>query len=163
MKKKIEILLSQIKIMERKMPREISKFLTQDHRACDEAFSEVENSILNKKTDGLDKKFQEFADDFLNHFKMEEEVMFPVFEERTGMFEGPTQVMRMEHQQMKGLIAQMQGDVEKGNYEHFLGLAETFMILTQQHNAKEEQMLYNMADQVLGDVESEVIEKMKNI
>jgi len=149
--------------MENQMPQEISKFLTHDHRRCDEAFSELENSILNKKSEGLKEKFEEFSKDFLTHFRMEEEIMFPAFEERTGMMEGPTQVMRMEHQQMKLLIAQMQDDIEKGNHDHFLGLAETFMILTQQHNAKEEQMLYNMADQVLADMESEVVQKMKNI
>jgi hypothetical protein len=31
----------------------------------------------------------------------------------------------------------------------------------QQHNMKEEQILYNMADQILGDIESDVVAKMK--
>ena len=145
------------------MPQEISKFMTEDHKKCDEVFSELENSILNKKTDGIEKKFEEVSNDFLRHFKMEEEVMFPAFEARTGMSEGPTQVMRMEHNQMKHVIYQMEDDIKKGDYDHFLGLSETFIILVQQHNAKEEQMLYNMMDQALEDIEAETVEKMKNI
>ena len=32
----------------------------------------------------------------------------------------------------------------------YLGLSETLMVLTQQHNMKEEQMLYHMMDQTFG-------------
>jgi hemerythrin-like domain-containing protein len=74
---------------------------------------------------------------------------------------GPTQIMRMEHEQMRHVIAQMEQDTVSGSFDHFLGLAETFMILVQQHNMKEEQILYNMADQILGDIESDVVAKMK--
>ena len=36
------------------------------------------------------------------------------------------------------------------------------MILLQQHNMKEEQMLYAMCDNVLADQADELVEKMKN-
>ena len=141
----------------------ISKFMTDDHRRCDEVFSEVENSILDKNFDGIEKKVDDFINDMLTHFKMEEEVMFPKIEERTGMSEGPTEIMRMEHNQMRQVLMQMQEATSNKDWEQFLGLADTFMILVQQHNAKEEQILYSMADNILSDVKDEIIENMKNV
>ena len=37
----------------------------------------------------------------LQHFCAEEQVLFPAFEEQTGMLTGPTQVMRSEHMQLR--------------------------------------------------------------
>ena len=38
--------------------------------------------------------------------------------------------------------------VENRDKENYLGLSETLMMLMQQHNMKEEQVLYRMMDQV---------------
>ena len=141
----------------------IGEFMTDDHRKCDSVFSEAENSILNKEYEGIEQKVERLITDMLNHFKMEEEVMFPKIEERIGMSEGPTEVMRMEHNQIRQIMLQMQEAIKTSNWEQFLGLADSFMILVQQHNAKEEQILYSMADNVLSDIKDEIIDSMKKI
>jgi len=145
------------------MEHAISRFMTGEHRRCDDTFSALEKMVIEKKSEGLAEAFDAFKKDFLGHFTMEEGVMFPQIEERTGMIGGPTHIMRMEHEQMRHVISQMEGDIASGNFDHFLGLSETFMILVQQHNMKEEQILYSMADQILGDVETKVVEDMKAI
>ncbi len=61
---------------------------------------------------------------------------------------GPTQMMRMEHAQMLQVLEQMKDDIINKDKEHFFGLSETLMMLMQQHNMKEEQMLYRMADNI---------------
>ena len=98
-----------------------------------------------------------------HHFDMEEKIMFPSFEAKTGMQGGPTQIMRMEHSQMLQVLEQMKNDVEKKDKEHFFGLSETLMMLMQQHNMKEEQMLYRMADQHLSEDSENVITQMKEL
>ena len=47
------------------------------------------------------------------------------------------------------------------NQEKFLGLSENLLFIMQQHNMKEEQMMYNLADGALNS--EEIIEKMKAI
>ncbi|MCH2298348.1 MAG: hemerythrin domain-containing protein [SAR324 cluster bacterium] len=91
---------------------------------------------------------------------MEETVLFPTFEEISGMCQGPTQVMRMEHQQMRNLLARMSEAVSSGDREEILEVGETMMILMQQHNMKEEGILYPMADQHLASYREELIERM---
>ena len=41
--------------------------------------------------------------------------------------------------------------LDSQDQQQFLGMTETLMMLTQQHNMKEEQMLYPMTDQALSD------------
>jgi hemerythrin-like domain-containing protein len=52
--------------------------------------------------------------------------------------------MKMEHEQMRGLIANIGGLVTAKDKDEVLGEAETLLILMQQHNMKEEQILYPM-------------------
>ena len=71
-------------------------------------------------------------------------------EEATGMYmSGPTSVMRMEHGQMRGLFEDIEAALEAKDTSACAGLLETLLILMQQHNMKEEQMLYPMADRNL--------------
>ena len=57
----------------------------------------------------MPRRVWRFQDALLHHFAMEEEVMFPAFEARTGMTQGPTAVMRSEHRQMTDLLNRMSG------------------------------------------------------
>lgn len=135
----------------------IKEYLSHDHRECDELFALIEADFDEAKA-----KYASVKDRFEKHFKMEEEVFFPQFEEKTGMSGGPTQIMRMEHSQMRGLLLQMEDAIEKNDADKFASLAETFVFLVQQHNSKEEQILYTMADRVFEDATA-LIEEMQKI
>ena len=141
----------------------ISSFLTADHRACDEEFADLENAVASDDWDLSAEKLNKFVTDLLHHFDMEEKVMFPTFEDVTGMTQGPTMIMRMEHDQMRQLLNALQEDLESKNKNHFFGVSESLMMLMQQHNMKEEQMLYAMADVHLASLLPQVIENMKAI
>ena len=140
----------------------IKEFLTQDHRNCDETFAKMEETAASSLEDA-----KELCEAFIaqseRHFQMEEKVMFPEFETKTGMTQGPTQMMRMEHTQMRQLMQDMFTALESGNKDKFFGFSETLMILLQQHNMKEEQMLYTMAQQHLGAESDRIVAMMDSI
>ncbi len=141
----------------------ILKFMGSDHRACDDLFAAAEEAVGNKDWDSARGLFGQFQAAMAHHLAMEEEVLFPAFEERTGMSAGPTQVMRMEHEQMRALIADMAAAAEAGNASAYLGASETLNMLMQQHNIKEENMLYPMADRALGADGEAVIHSMQAV
>jgi len=145
------------------MTETISSFLTADHRACDEEFAQMENEVAENNWENAQKKFDQFNSDLEHHFNMEEKIMFPAFEDRTGMQGGPTAMMRMEHDQMRGVVGQMQEDLVSKDKDHFFGLSESLMMLIQQHNMKEEQMLYAMADSHLAEDSSLVVAQMQGL
>lgn len=139
----------------------ISQFLTEDHRHCDALFADAESAAADGQMETARLLAGQFLRAMETHFDMEESVLFPAFEDATGMVMGPTQVMRSEHHQMRDVFAQMRQAAEDGNADLFLGLSETLLMLMQQHNLKEEQMLYRMADTALEASNSAIISGMR--
>jgi hemerythrin-like domain-containing protein len=128
----------------------ISVYMIKHHKHCDEVFVRAEEAVSKAKWSDAERSTEEFLRAMKGHFAVEEKVLFPVFEERTGMTMGPTQVMRMEHDQMRGVLDQMGAALVAKDADEFLGLSETLLVLMQQHNMKEEGVLYPMIDQALG-------------
>lgn len=140
----------------------IKEYLTTDHGRCDELFAVMEEKAT-KSLENAKEACQEFVNETERHFQMEERVMFLEFETKTGMTQGPTAMMRQEHLQMRSLMKQMLEAIEATNKDKFFGLSETLMILIQQHNMKEEQMLYPMAQQHLSADSQRIISMMDSM
>jgi len=138
--------------------------MRNEHRACDDLFASAEKSVIDGNFEKAEEQFLLFANETLTHFKREEESLFPTFEELTGSTEGPTRIMKFEHEQVRGLIGKMAEAVESKDSDAYLSLAESMMILLQQHNMKEEQMLYAMCDRTIPqDIKEKTLETMKTI
>ena len=94
----------------------------------------------------LDDLFREGLE---RHIEVEEQVLFPVFEELSGAAHGgPTAVMRAEHTDLRKLMAEVAGVLEMGGAE---GLTTPLAALTARiyaHNGKEERILYPMTDRL---------------
>jgi hemerythrin-like domain-containing protein len=129
----------------------IVDFMTQDHRHCDDSYAATEERVAAGRWDEAAQSWRIFCSALETHLNREEGFLFPAFEAQTGNTRGPTAMMRMEHEQMRSIVSEMDEAFVTRDADSFLGLAETLMILTQQHNMKEEQILYPMCDQVLGD------------
>jgi len=142
----------------------ISNYMKKEHKECDTLFATAEEAIAKESWEEAQKDFLAFSNETLRHFKEEEDELFPAFEGATGMTQGPTQVMRYEHEQMRGLIGNMSEAIETKDKDAALSIAESMMILLQQHNMKEEQMLYAMCDRQLPQaLKEETIEEMKKV
>ncbi len=124
--------------------------LTTEHRHCDELFAEVEAAVHCQNFESAKSLFANFQNEMFAHFDLEEQRLFPAFEAKTGMTMGPTQVMRMEHSQIRSLLEEMREAIFHGEQENFFSLSETLLIMTQQHNMKEENVLYPMCEKHLG-------------
>ena len=141
----------------------ISDYMNQDHKHCDDAFARAENMAAARDWAGLERDGGAFLRDMERHMGIEEELLFPAFEETTGMASGPTETMRMEHEQMRALFAQMRAAIGAKDGEEYLGVAETLLILLQQHNIKEESMMYPMLDDALGEDAPGLLSQLQNV
>lgn len=141
----------------------IKDTMVDDHRRCDRMLAELEEAVSKDDWDSASTRFDAFQLAMAQHLSMEEDVLFPALEQRTGQAQGPTGVMRMEHTQLRQLTTDMSAALAASDQAQFLGLSETLMMLMQQHNMKEEQMLYPMADSVLGDDKVQVLERMQSL
>ncbi|MCW8956325.1 MAG: hemerythrin domain-containing protein [Gammaproteobacteria bacterium] len=125
----------------------IKNIMTHDHKRCDDYFAQAENFAMAKDWNNTVLMTNTFHQALQLHLKQEEEKLFPAFENATGMHQGPTMVMRSEHQQIRELLEQLLRAAEDKNSDRYFGLSETLHIFMQQHNMKEEQILYPMIDQ----------------
>jgi len=137
--------------------------LFKHHKHCDELFAQAEDACAGGDWAEGEKAFELLLDQLETHFTSEEELLFPAFETATGMTSGPTEVMRGEHRQMRDLLGQMKGALASKDRDAFGGAADTLLILMQQHNMKEENILYPMCDNALGssDVGASLVERLK--
>jgi len=142
---------------------QITDFMGDDHRRCDHIFAGAEESVSKGDWSSAESDNRRFLEAMEHHFRMEEEMLFPRFEEVSGHTMGPTEMMRHEHRQMRQLFEQMNQAVAAKSADDYLGASETLLILMQQHNAKEEQMLYPMSDQVLAGEQDELINKLEAV
>ena len=127
-----------------------TQILPEHHRHCDSLFVAAEEFAQRDNWTAAAPAFARFRDQMEAHFAVEEDLLFPAFEAATGMSAGPTEMMRYEHQQMRALLSQLEAACEARDGEAYGGVAETLLMLMQQHNMKEENILYPMCDQALG-------------
>ncbi|MDD5176826.1 MAG: hemerythrin domain-containing protein [Sterolibacterium sp.] len=128
----------------------ISQTLPAHHKHCDDLFSAAEEAAQRGQWKTCSEATGRYMQTMLAHFDAEESLLFPAFENATGMTSGPTQMMRIEHDQMRNLLGQLEVAQKAQDADTFSGVAETLLILMQQHNMKEENILYPMCDQTLG-------------
>ena len=127
-----------------------TQVLPDHHRHCDDLFVAAEESAQRGDWAAAAPAFERFQDQMKAHFAAEEDLLFPAFEAATGMTGGPTQMMRHEHEQMRSLLSQLALACQARDGESYAGVAETLLMLMQQHNMKEENILYPMCDRALG-------------
>ena len=126
-------------------------FFTADHRRCDALWTLVEAAADEGDGPRVQRRCADFDAAVRLHLALEEEVLFPAFEDASGMHGGgPTHVMRAEHQQMRGVLEQMARAAASGDVDGVVDHGDTLLMLMQQHNVKEEGMLYPMAARLLG-------------
>ena len=139
----------------------IRSFMTDDHRHCDDLFAEAEQALGRNDLETARAAFGHFRTAILAHLASEEQTLFPTFEAKIGSSMGPTQVMRMEHAQMRLLLDDAMDALAAGNTDDYFGQAETLLIMMQQHNMKEENILYPMCDEHLSAETPALLERLE--
>lgn len=143
--------------------KSISEFFEQDHDRLDELFKTFQRL---KRSDFPKAKeaFKEFKFGLQRHIVWEEDLLFPLWEGKTGMSEGgPTFVMRAEHRRIGEHLEAIHQKVAEQNPDSDREEAELLALLGS-HNMKEERVLYPAIDQVTTPEEcKEVFQKMNAI
>lgn len=137
--------------------RRVTEALEWDHDRLDELLQEALRALRAGDDEAARGAYATFRRGLCRHIRFEEELLFPVFEMRTGLpHGGPTSVMRAEHQEIQALLGEIAraleeapGAVEKLYRALHAALAD--------HNRKEELILYPGTDRLLTEAESEAL------
>jgi iron-sulfur cluster repair protein YtfE (RIC family) len=141
----------------------ITAFYEEDHDRLDELFKTYQRL---KRSDFAKAKdaFKEFKVGLQRHIVWEEDLLFPLWEEKTGMREsGPTPVMRNEHRQIGKQLEAIHQKVEGQDLDSDQE-EQALLDLLGAHNRKEERALYPAIDNVTSTEErASVFQNMKAI
>ncbi len=119
----------------------------EDHDRLDGLFAEYR---ATKRTDYDRAKecFKQFKFGLQRHIVWEEQILFPLFDRKTGIFGGgPTAVMRAEHRQIADRLEAIHQKVGARDPETDREEEALLAVLTA-HNEKEEAVLYPMLDRL---------------
>lgn len=130
----------------------ISSYMQQDHVVIDGIAERAVAAAQAHDSAALARDGAEFLRRLRQHIEVEEQVLFPAFEQRTGMSAGgPSKVMRIEHEQMRPILAQMDTAVAAQDGAGYQRASKALLDILMPHNQKEEQMMYPMLDQAVGE------------
>ncbi len=137
----------------------ILEFMSIDHDRLD-------NKIRTYSADKLvdieraESIFLSFKNELERHIIWEEDILFPVFERKTGIKDGgPTSVMRTEHIQIKNHLQEIKKKLHAKKIQDPCKEEVALLEVLESHNQKEENILYPGIDNLTSEQEKELMIK----
>jgi len=137
----------------------IADYFEKDHDRLDQLYRDY-LEFKHVHFANARENFISFKHGLERHITWEEEILFPMFQKKTGIVDGPVAVMEDEHRQILDMLERINlrlqnNDSSSNRLEHDL------MVLLGHHNVKEENVLYPVLDHLLNqDEKANVIQQM---
>ena len=141
----------------------ILEFMSIDHDRLDNKIRMYSaEKLLNIK---LAKNiFFFFKSELEQHIIWEEDILFPIFEKKTGIKNaGPTSVMRMEHIQIKNHTQEIKRKLHAKKIQDLCKEEVALFKMLESHNQKEENILYPEIDNLTSEQEKEQMIKQMSL
>lgn len=125
----------------------IMQYFQADHNRLDVAL-ETFRDFKHESFSEAKRYFKIFNNGLKRHIVWEEDILFPLFEKKSGMSEnGPTSVMREEHRRIGQLLERIHEKVRRADPSTDDD-EEMLLEVLEAHNLKEEEVLYPAIDQI---------------
>lgn len=128
--------------------------MSTHHQACDGLFAEAERAAQGGEWAACQAATDAFTAAMAAHFAAEEDSLFPRCQAANPVARGPVSVMKSEHGLMRELFAELKDAAASRDAEAWFAAGDTLVVLMQQHNLKEERILYPLCDQAIPAAES---------
>ena len=133
----------------------ILEFMSEDHDRLDNKIKmySTEKLVNVERAEGI---FILFKSELERHIIWEEDILFPVFERKTGIKDGgPTSVMRIEHIQIKNHLQEIKRKLHAKKIQDPCKEEVALFKVLQSHNQKEENILYPGIDNLTSEQEKD--------
>ncbi len=126
----------------------VADALTEHHRRCRELFAAADQAV-REDWNSFNARLVELRDVLLGHFRFEEERLFPVYEELSGLRDA-TQALRVQHDDIRAILWALSSASAAHDPEACRAEFETLALLFRQHTDTEEEMMYPAFERTLG-------------
>lgn len=135
----------------------VTSYLMFDHDRLDAVLYEVFALVAESSFEAATGRFSAFHAGMKRHLRIEEEILFPEFDARSGGSTGPTDLARRDHGVIREAIADMQAAISARDARAFFAARKKFLSVLPAHHAQEEQLLYPLIDATMTDEERHAI------
>ncbi len=138
-----------------------SNWLHHDHRRYEAVLEDCRVAAEREEWRAARRLFEEFLSHLKLHMRMEEEVVYPAYDQAEGGPQKATQAMRDEHEQIVRLLRDLSWILKTNDSEHFLESLVPLRHAMMEHHEHEEQVFLPMAERVLLDRREEILKKLE--
>jgi hemerythrin-like domain-containing protein len=140
-----------------------SNWLVHDHEHYDIALTECEEIAEEGLWGDAIEVYQRFVEDLKLHMRMEDEVLYPRFEEYYGDPTGELAYLSAEHDNIARLLHDLTHVIQRKDYEHFLVSLKPLHKALKQHNDNEESLFLSLQDDSILMDREEIMERLNAI
>lgn len=128
----------------------VTRYLSWDHDRLDGLLGEATRCVEEGRMAQAHSLFRAFEEGLRRHIRIEETMLFPMFESRTGLRgNGPTAAMKAEHRAIEAELDRMRQALDLGDASEYASGLSTLHGMLGVHNLKEESVLYPTTDDLL--------------
>ena len=127
----------------------VADALTEHHRKIDALFASVGETVRAADWSAFNARVVALREELLTHFRFEEERLFPVYEEASGLRDA-TQALRVQHDDIRAILWALSSASAAHDPESCRAEFETLALLFRQHKEAEEGMMYPAFERTLG-------------
>jgi iron-sulfur cluster repair protein YtfE (RIC family) len=131
----------------------VTNYLSWDHDRLETILETTRRAVEARRLPDARAIYRGFDEGLARHIRIEEELLFPVFEAKSGIADGPTAVMRSEHKAIQLALTMMREGLDALDPVRFDAGLKYLQSVLPGHNAKEEHVLYPTTDRLLTEAE----------
>ena len=134
----------------------VTEYLSWDHDRLDLLLDSVRDTVEQGDWPRAQRLYSDFARDLARHIRLEEQILLPLFEARTGIA-GTAPAMRDDHMLIRDALGVLAVVVGFRDAVAFRAGLDVLSSLLSNHNDAEERVLYPVTDRVLPGREREML------
>jgi hemerythrin-like domain-containing protein len=131
----------------------VTTHVCREHALLNALLRDVCDDVEAARLDAARSGCEAFERRLRRHLRVEESLLFPLFEARLGIVGGPTATLRQEHREMERTVALMCEALGRGDLDAFEDSLRFLRTTLGQHYSKEEHVLFPTTDAALTDGE----------
>jgi hemerythrin-like domain-containing protein len=142
-------------------PSSVVAALSRDHHRVEEILAEADRTVGDREWERAGDALREFRQELEHHMRIEEDILFPLYEARAWRLARATSVMRHEHVGLLAALDAMAEAIDRADGGGYRAGRARVQAILPAHHLKEEQVLYAAIDQVLTEAErQDVVQRL---
>lgn len=122
--------------------------LAEHHRRCDDLFAAARSATSGAPASELVRRVNALREGILEHFRYEEEHIFPLYEQASGM-EGATEWLCAQHDDMRGMLWILGASSPELDLPGYSAQLAELQDLFDAHAEEEERRMYPVFERLL--------------